>query len=177
MPGKREVPELPVEEKYRITARALERTVWYLIDGLIREGVDPKIVLKVSNQIHAGGGEGMGRRFKKMLNLGDDVGAAAVGNVVMNRVMGFDIELVEAGEDFARTRVHKCPDWDVIRDLGVDKKLTPDELCQPCNIVNEAFCRSINAGVKQTRAKCMSKGDEVCEATYQLVKYNRGGGQ
>ncbi len=64
MPEKKEIPELPAEEKHRMTARALERTVWYLIDGLIKEGVNPKVVLKVSNQIHAGGGDGMGRRFK-----------------------------------------------------------------------------------------------------------------
>lgn len=170
MPEKKEIPELPAEEKHRMTARALERTVWYLIDGLIKEGVNPKVVLKVSNQIHAGGGDGMGRRFKKMLNLSDDVESAAIGNVAMNRVMGFDIELVEANKIFARTRVRKCPDWDVIKDLGIDKKLSPDELCEPCNIVNEAFCRAINANIRQIRSKFLSKGEEVCEAIYELVK-------
>ena len=84
--------------------------------------------------------------------------------------MGFDIELVEATKDFARTRVNKCPDWDIIKELGIDEKLTPDQMCEPSNIVNEAFCRAINTAIRQTRSTCMSKGDDVCEAVYELVK-------
>lgn len=167
MADKSEIQQLSVEERHKMAAGALEKNQWYVMSGLIKEGIDPRIILKVSTDVHKSGGELMGKSFKKRLVLGDDAESVIKGHAAMLDVMGFKYDIVERTKKRARLRITKCTNWETIQKLQLEKAASGKELCAPCKAVTEAFCKAISPDITLTWPKCFLRGNSTCEIEYK----------
>jgi hypothetical protein len=168
MEEKIKVEPLSAEEKHKMAANSLEKHQWFLMSGLIKEGLDPRIFIKVNTEVHKNGGTIMGKSFKERLRLGDDAEAVIKGSSANLDVAGFKYEIISSTKQQARLRITKCTNWETIKELQLEKVVSGEELCASCRAVTEAFGKAICSHITLSWPRCRSRGDSTCEVEYRI---------